>query len=177
MLNEPKISGNILHHPKSILDMYINYTHTHIIARSRDKLYDILSICNQLAMCKISETGIGHSTNWQIQTVCVFFKIKTHLKNTWKKSIQSESIWNLYQLKTDYDGRHLIFTSLHPIGSRQLPAIHLWLVHLAVELCHHNFSKTRMVPARKLDHQIIIVQPWMKPGLLSDNARFSHISL
>ena len=40
---------------------------------------------------------------------------------------------------------HLILTSIHQTGSRQLPAIHLWLVHVAVELCHHNFSEDRMV--------------------------------
>ena len=40
---------------------------------------------------------------------------------------------------------NLIFTSIHPTGSRQLPAIHVWLVHVAVELCHHNFSEDRMV--------------------------------
>ena len=43
-----------------------------------------------------------------------------------------------------YDLGHLIFTSIHPIGSRQLPAIHIWLVQVAVELRNYNFSEDRM---------------------------------
>ena len=54
-----------------------------------------------------------------------------------------------------FDVVHLIFTSIHPIGRRQLPAIHKWLVYVTVELRHHNFSEYHMDELGKFMHVLI----------------------
>ena len=41
---------------------------------------------------------------------------------------------------TSYIGNKSSNFHFHPIGSRQLPATHIWFVNVATEIRHHNFG-------------------------------------
>ena len=52
-----------------------------------------------------------------------------------ERQITDRSCWN-------YDVVHFSFSKIHPIGNRQLPATHIWLVMLQMNYVIANFMKT-----------------------------------